>query len=351
MTSDSPVYQFSYNTGFGANGSPKKPKRQTAYGEGWVHAVGTLQELIDHALQMHGWSCSVFTEGKRKGANWLCSGLLACEYDATKYPDSDVINWEATIAANPSVEQVINLPFIAAAYQSESCDLSKGVFVGRLIATLSEPITDPQLVKAASELLHRDVEAATGKSIGDRCGTDKVRFWGGLKSADHLLFVRPVLVSYQTPELLQRAKVEVVAENPYQYQPRDNSPAEDTEVSEATLWVIRWIFRNILPPPDAECYQDLVTPCKALARKVGPALDEEFFNWISQSEYRMSKIGNDPIDFLYRGDHFDNASVGWFIRAVDKQVPDWRELFEVEFGAYPGLDCFNPDKRQPGMIN
>ena len=66
MTSDSPVYQFSYNTGFGANGSPKKPKRQTAYGEGWVHAVGTLQELIDHALQMHGWSCSVFTEGKRK---------------------------------------------------------------------------------------------------------------------------------------------------------------------------------------------------------------------------------------------------------------------------------------------
>lgn len=50
MTIDSPVYQFSYNTGFDANGSPKKPKRQTAYGEGWVHAVGTLQELIDHAL-------------------------------------------------------------------------------------------------------------------------------------------------------------------------------------------------------------------------------------------------------------------------------------------------------------
>ena len=25
MTIDSPVYQFSYNTGFDANGSPKKP--------------------------------------------------------------------------------------------------------------------------------------------------------------------------------------------------------------------------------------------------------------------------------------------------------------------------------------
>lgn len=72
---------------------------------------------------------------------------------------------------------------------------------------------------------------------------------------------------------------------------------------------------------------------------------------MAQSEYRMSKIGNDPIDFLYRGDPFDNASVGWLIRVVDRIIPDWRELFEVEFGAYPGLDCFNPDKRQPGMVN
>lgn len=55
--------------------------------------------------------------------------------------------------------------------------------------------------------------------------------------------------------------------------------------------------------------------------------------------------------FLYRGDPFDNASVGRFIRVVDRIIPDWRELFEVEFGAYPGLDCFNPDKRQPGMVN
>ena len=140
------------------------------------------------------------------------------------------------------------------------------------------------------------MEAATGKAIGDRCGTDKVRFWGGLMSEQHLLFVKPDLVSYETPALLQRAKEEVVSENPYQYQARDNDYAEDGEVSEATLWVIRWIFRTILPPPDADCYNELVTPCKALARRVGPALDEEFFNWMSQSDYRMSKIGNDPID-------------------------------------------------------
>ena len=43
MTIDSPVYQFSYNSGFGANGSPKKPKFQSAYSDGWVHTVGTLQ--------------------------------------------------------------------------------------------------------------------------------------------------------------------------------------------------------------------------------------------------------------------------------------------------------------------
>ena len=62
----------------------------------------------------------------------------------------------------------------------------------------------------------------------------------------------------------------------------------------------------------------------------------------------LSLLQGDPrIDFVYRGDPFDNASVGWFVRAVDRQVPDWRDLFEVEFGAYPGLDCFNPDKRQP----
>jgi hypothetical protein len=158
-------------------------------------------------------------------------------------------------------------------------------------------------------------------------------------------------MSYETPALLQRAKDEVVSENPYQYQAREDDSDEDGEVSQATLWVIRWIFRTILPPPDAESYAELVTPCKALARKVGPALDEEFANWISQSDYRMAKVGNDPIDFLYRGDPFDNASVGWFIRAVDRIVPDWRDLFEVEFGAYPGLDCFNPDKRQPGMVN
>ena len=53
MTNDLPVYQFSYNPGFGKNGSPKKPFSTRSYGEGWIHAVGTLSELIDHAKQMH----------------------------------------------------------------------------------------------------------------------------------------------------------------------------------------------------------------------------------------------------------------------------------------------------------
>lgn len=65
----------------------------------------------------------------------------------------------------------------------------------------------------------------------------------------------------------------------------------------------------------------------------------------------MQKAGNDPLDFLYRREEFDNASDGWFIKRVDENVPNWRELFEVGFGAYPGLDRFNPDKHLPGMAN
>lgn len=65
----------------------------------------------------------------------------------------------------------------------------------------------------------------------------------------------------------------------------------------------------------------------------------------------MEKVNHDPMEFLYKGEDFDNVSVGWFIRAIDKQVPDWRDLFEDEFGAYPGFNCFNPDKRLPGMVN
>ena len=352
MTIDLPVYQFSYNPGFGKNGSPKSPFNKLSYGEGWIHAVGTLEELIDHAKQMHGWSGALFQEGKRDGKHWWASCLMVCEFDAVKYANSDVIDWETTQASNPRIEDIEKLPFIAAAYLSQSCDPSKGVFVGRLIATISTPITDPYEFKAAAELFHRDVEAATGRTITDRCGCDKVRWWGGLKSPEHLLFVRPELVTYETHELVKRAQDEVVRENPYQYQPRDNSnPAEESEISPATIWILNWIFKNILPPPDGNSYEKMVAPAKAIARLVSPQLDESFCNWIALSDYRMEKINNEPMELLYGGNNFDNASVGWFIRAVDKQVPDWRELFEVEFGAYPGLDCFNPDKRLPGMVN
>ena len=179
-----------------------------------MHAVGTLQELIDHALAMHGWSCSVFTGGKRKGSEWLCTGVLACEFDRVKFPGSDETDWETTVANNPTIEEVMNLPGVAAAYLSESCDPSRGVFVGRLIATIDCPITDKQDAKAAQEVFHQDIEKATGRTIADRCGTDVSRFWGGLKSPDHLLFVKPELVSYKTSELLERAKVEVISKDP-----------------------------------------------------------------------------------------------------------------------------------------
>ncbi|QNI54959.1 hypothetical protein SynBIOSE41_02460 [Synechococcus sp. BIOS-E4-1] len=352
MTIELPLYQFSYNEGFGKNGSPKKPFNTRSYGEGWIHSVESLTGVMEHAQQMHGWSGAVFQDGKRDGKHWFASGLLVCEFDTVKYPDSDAIDWERTIASNPRIEDIEKIPFIAAAYLSQSCDPSKDVFVGRIIATISQPITDPYEFKAAAELFHQDVETATGCVITDRCGCDKVRWWGGLKSPEHLLFVRPELVSYETPELIERAQVEVVQKNPYQYQPRDNSEAvAEGSVSPATVWILRWIFRTILPPPDAEAYNSLVTPAKALARLVSPQLDQEFCDWMSLSEYRMEKVNNDPLDFLYKGESFDNASVGWFIRAVDKQVPDWRDLFEVEYGAYPGLDCFNPSKRQPGMVN
>ena len=122
-------------------------------------------------------------------------------------------------------------------------------------------------------------------------------------------------------------------------------------MSPATIWIIRWIIENILPPPDADAYNTLVTPAKALVRLVSPQLDETFCNWIAQSDYRMQKAGNDPLDFLYRREEFDNASDGWFIKRVDENGPNWRELFEVGFGAYPGLDRFNPDKHLPGMAN
>ena len=316
-----------------------------------MHTEGTLQELIDHALQMHGWSCSAFTGKKRKESERLCTGVLACEFDRVKYPGSDDTDWEQTIANNPTIDEVKQLPGVASAYLSESCDPTKGVFVGRLIATIDAPITDKSQAKAALEVFHRDIETATGRTIADRCGTDVSRFWGGLKSPDHLLFVKPDLISYKTDDLLQRAKVEVIAKDPYKYQKRSGNFETNEDVSEATLFVVRWIFANILPPPDGDSYNDLVTPAKALARLAAPSLDEAFCNWIGQSDYRMSKIGNDPVDFLYRGDPFDNASIGWFIRAVDKQVPDWRDLFEVEFGAYPGLDDFNPNKKLPGMVN
>ena len=109
----------------------------------------------------------------------------------------------------------------------------------------------------------------------------------------------PRLLSYETAELLARAEVEVIQQNPYQYQARqDTSQVDESEISPATVWILRWIFQKILPPPDAEAYTQLVTPAKAIARLVSPQLDEHFCNWIALSDYRMEKVNHDPMDFL-----------------------------------------------------
>ena len=127
--------------------------------------------------------------------------------------------------------------------------------------------------------------------------------------------------------MLARAEVEVIQQNPYQYQARVNTiQVEESEISPATVWILRWIIQKILPPPDAEAYTQLVTPAKATARLVSPQLDEDFCNWIALSDYRMERVNHDPMDFFYKAEDFDNASVGWFIHAVDKQVPDWRDF-------------------------
>ena len=95
MTTDLPVYQFSFNPGFGKNGSPKSPFSTRSYG-GLDHTVGTLTELIDHAKQMHGWS-GLSSKAARGMASTGLHPISWSEFDAVKYPDSDVIDLDRTV--------------------------------------------------------------------------------------------------------------------------------------------------------------------------------------------------------------------------------------------------------------
>ena len=75
-------------------------------------------------------------------------------------PDSDVTDCDRNVGANPRIKNSENLPSIAAPDLSVSCDSTKGVVMGWLIAAINEPITDHHSFKAAAELFHRSVEAA-----------------------------------------------------------------------------------------------------------------------------------------------------------------------------------------------
>ena len=257
---------------------------------------------------------------------------------------SETIDWDTSRAACPTVEAIKQLGAegkIAMAHISQSGDLSTGVFSGRILVTLSEPIEDRDLYKPCSEIVHQDIETATGLTITDRCGTDKARWWAGTNNPENLIVCNHNLIVYDTQELIERAQV-LVAANPNRYRAMSDTPARKTKLSKTTMRAIRFIFQE-LPPPDGESHQAIVTPAKALARMVEPDLDDDFCEWISSSEYRLRKIGGDPLRFLYAGDLFNNAGVPWFVRAADKIIPNWRESFKDKYGYHPGLDDFNPN--------
>jgi hypothetical protein len=201
------------------------------------------------------------------------------------------------------------------------------------------------LYRGIAEVFHRDIEAFTGLEIKDRCGLGVARWWAGAPSRQYLTGIRPDLIVYETSALIERAKAEVIAKEPHKYLPRQTAPTERTPLSKATVRVIRWLFSEGLPPPDAESFQQLVSPAKALARLYSPMFDEDFCDWISSSAYRLKSVGGSAERFLASGQQFDCASVGWFIRRVDDAAPTWRQEFEETFGYGPGLDNFNPNLR------
>lgn len=347
-------FDHSRSAGFNTDGIPKRPRNPYCYSEGWERVTSALGDLIHNHIMCGGaWSQSVFTDGKRKGSNVETVQLLVAEYDLKKKvldDCSEVIDWKASRAACPPIDTIKAMGeegLISAAHISQSGDPSTGIFSGRIIGLISAPLEDPDKYKAASEVFHRDIEERTGLTIGDRCGTDRARWWAGTNNPEALIYFNEDQVVYDTKELLERAEAEVIAKEPFKYRAQSNdTPAEPTSFSKSTMRVLKYIFDEVLDPPDAESHATIVNPAKALARLVSPALDNEFCAWLSTSEYRLRKIGGSPERFLYSGDQFNNAGIGWFIRRVDDLHPHWREEFKENFGYNPGLNNFNPRYRR-----
>ncbi len=306
-------------------------------------------------MQGGAWSQSVFADGLRKGSNVQSFQLVVAEYDLKKkvLPDlSEAVDVEASRAACPTTDLVQQMGaegLISAAHISQSGDPTSGIFSGRMLGLISAPIEDPDLFKPCAEIFHRDIEKRTGLTIVDRCGCDRARWWAGSNDPAGLIFLNEGLVVYDRDELIARAQEEVIKPEPFKYRSQANdTPAEATTFSKSTMRALRFIFDEVLAPPDAESHAKIVNPAKALARLVSPALDTEFCNWLSSSEYRLRKIGGDAERFLYAGDMFNNAGIGWFIRRVDDDHPDWREQFKEVYGYHPGLNDFNPRFRRNG---
>ena len=355
--SDNPQYGISISFGFNKDGVPKRAYSSSSYSSGWEPHDKSLDALMEHAAHGGAWSQTQFANGERCNDNAVSVAFPVAEYDLPKCEENkELPDYEKAKVTNPSIETVMEMGragLIAAAYASQSCDMSHGIFAGRLIPTMDRPLIGEELqsFKAVAEVFHRDIEDFTGLPIGDRCGTGIARWWAGCDDPAKLLFCNPDLVVYKTDQLLERAQEEVISKEPFKYLlKRNNAPAEKTSLSKATVRVIRWLFEEGLPPPDAESFRSLVSPAKALTRLYSPTFDDVFCDWISSSAYRLRSIGGSAERFLFSGQQFDCASVGWFIRRVDEAVPEWRETFKAQFGYPPGLDNFNPTLRNRAVV-
>ena len=341
------LLHVSQSDGFNKDGVPKRPKTALAYSENWYPSSISLEQLMMDAGEGKPFSPATYIDQERCGANAIAIGVMTAEYDVVKLAtDKTQVDWEATKLAVPTIEMVralVEAGIIDAFYASQSGRADLGA--GRFIKMISRPMTEVEKYRAASEVFHQDIEEFTGLPMTDRCGRDVARWWAGTNDPAKLIACNTEGTPLDTDELLARAD-ELMAAEPFKYQTqRKDTPAERQSLSKQVVRTINWIFNEALPPPDSNSYQNIVSPAKALARLYSPLFDEVFCDWISSSQYRLNTIGGSAERFLYAGGGFNCASVGWFIRAVDKEVPDWRADFEAQFGFKPGLNDFNPQRK------
>ena len=347
-----PLMHLSQNNGFNKDGVPKRPKHPYAYSLKWFPVLITLEQVLMDAGQGIAWSPGQFIDQERCAANLLGMGAMVAEFDVVKLAtDKTQVDWDATKLAVPSIEMVhalVEAGIIDAFYASQSGRADLGA--GRYIKMLSRQMTEVEKYRAASEVFHQKIEDFTGLPMTDRCGKDGARWWAGTNDPAKIIACNSDGIPLDTDELLAEAD-ELIAKEPFKYQSHSkDTPAERQSLSKQVIRTINWIFNEALPPPDSNSYQNIVSPAKALARLYAPLFDEPFCDWISSSQYRLNTIGGSAERFLYAGDGFNCASIGWFIRAVDREVPQWRADFEAQFGFKPGLNDFNPQRRV-GLIS